>query len=533
MTRDNHIIRRQALEVKITSGENVAAVHDRVRNIYMDKVIPSLDTLFSGLSDDEVILRINNLQLDLGTIEADKLEEQFTEKTLRALRESLEKKLQFDITDQDMQLVRRQGSFADAFFYFLELGQLPWWCEIKDLGILEKEISDQSANYVPLKNKLAGIIANQPESVRRLSFQFSDEFLEFVTQLYLPSFKPVELLKEMRHFLVTTTNTDPVYLRDLFWQIICKHIILSPERLHAVVIKGLLHIACEKHNLSRTELNRLVGLCEESAFPHLHSVFSDSGENTTEMVKEKTAADSSQHTAAAEENAYKPAKDDSDSKAKPGGIPTVAGQKDGQTNKGNRDLQEKLHYAGKNGPAADTNDQQRDDGNHAAGVIIYPGLAGLVILHPFLSSFFAGLKLTDGKKFLDEDALYKAVALLGYMATGEIEVQEQRLVIPKLFCGMDLSAPVKKNVLIGDSERDEADKLLNAVIAHWTALKNTSASGLRDTFLKREGKLSRTDNGWQLEIERKTWDILLSRLPWGFSMIKFPWMNDLIFVNWG
>ena len=561
LNRHNHIIQRQAIEVKLASGENVAAVHDRIRNIYMEKIIPTLDTLFSGLTNDEMILRINSLHLDLGVIEIDKLEEQFAEKTRHALRESLEKKLQFDIAEQDMELVQRHSSFADAFFYFLESGQLPWWCEIKDLAILEKEITSQPGDHASLKNKLAVIFANKPASVKRLSFQFSDSFLQFITQLYLPSFKPVELLKEMKSFLLVTTGADPVYLPDLFWQIVYKHLIPSSHRIHAAVIKGLVHIACEKYNLSRAGFLHSVIRCDANVFPYLHSFFSSQDEMAVVTPDNKNLNNNNQCTTKGEKSESKEIKDDGNdettkdsSKAVTEGLPgkeskdmaqstgindkitgkSGAGQQEDKADKNeNRDFQELRNKAGENDRRTNAGIQKEDVKKQPGSTMVYPELVGLVILHPFLSSFFAGLALIDGKKFLDDEALYKAIGLLGYMATGEMEVQEQRLVIPKLLCGMDLSAPVKRDVLITAEERHEADKLLNAVITHWTALKNTSRDGLRDTFLKREGKLCRTDNGWQLEVERKTWDILLSRLPWGFSMIKFPWMKELVFVNWG
>ncbi len=164
---------------------------------------------------------------------------------------------------------------------------------------------------------------------------------------------------------------------------------------------------------------------------------------------------------------------------------------------------------------------------------IYSELAGLVILHPFLVNFLEGLKLISGKSFIDQAALHKSVYLLGNLCTGEFDLQEQRLVIPKLLCGMELNAVIKKPVVINEEEQIESEKLLTTVISYWSALKSTTPEGLRNTFLKREGKLSRNNNAWQLDVEKKPWDILLGKLPWGFSIIQLPWMDDLLFVNWG
>jgi hypothetical protein len=63
-------------------------------------------------------------------------------------------------------------------------------------------------------------------------------------------------------------------------------------------------------------------------------------------------------------------------------------------------------------------------------------------------------------------------------------------------------------------------------------LKNTSVNGLRETFLKRDGILSRQENNWRLQVEQKTLDVLLDSIPWGFSTISLPWNGYLIFVEW-
>ena len=75
--------------------------------------------------------------------------------------------------------------------------------------------------------------------------------------------------------------------------------------------------------------------------------------------------------------------------------------------------------------------------------------------------------------------------------------------------------------------------LLSAVVGHWDALKNTGQEGLRETYIKRPGKISRRNDGdWLLQVESKSYDILLDRLPWGISMVRLPWMARMLRVEW-
>ena len=74
--------------------------------------------------------------------------------------------------------------------------------------------------------------------------------------------------------------------------------------------------------------------------------------------------------------------------------------------------------------------------------------------------------------------------------------------------------------------------MLNAAIDNWTALGNISSLGLREGFIKREGKLHQQKEGWLLQIESSTIDILLDKISWNMSIVKFPWLKKIIWVEW-
>ena len=81
-------------------------------------------------------------------------------------------------------------------------------------------------------------------------------------------------------------------------------------------------------------------------------------------------------------------------------------------------------------------------------------------------------------------------------------------------------------------------ELLQAVIAHWKAVGHTSVAGLRESFLQREGRLTRdkTPAGdpprWRLRVQTRGFDVLLDRLPWSFQTIRLPWMQGALHVEW-
>jgi len=159
---------------------------------------------------------------------------------------------------------------------------------------------------------------------------------------------------------------------------------------------------------------------------------------------------------------------------------------------------------------------------------IYINCAGIVLLHPFLSRFFETLGISADEQLLQPD---RALCLLHFLATGQLIAPEYELMLPKILCNVPLERPVE-SVTLTATEQEEAAALLQAVINHWEALRNTSADGLRGTFLHRPGKISLRDNDWLLQVESTTCDILLEQLPWGFSIIRLPWMDRKLWVEW-
>lgn len=158
--------------------------------------------------------------------------------------------------------------------------------------------------------------------------------------------------------------------------------------------------------------------------------------------------------------------------------------------------------------------------------------AGAVLLAQFLRPFFQKLNLLDGIAWKSKAAQYKGVQLIRFLCTGEQYTPEYSLVLEKLLCGIPIDEPVPLDASLQQDELDEAQVLLQAIIEHWQALRNTSVDGLRNSFLMRDGSLSRNDAHWLLQVERKTMDVLLEKLPWGYTTITLPWNNYLIYVEW-
>lgn len=156
-------------------------------------------------------------------------------------------------------------------------------------------------------------------------------------------------------------------------------------------------------------------------------------------------------------------------------------------------------------------------------------LGGLILLHPFLPRFF------ESTGVLEEERLERprAAALLHLLAAGDEEPFEHELGFIKILLGLRPGAPLPiAGGLLRETDREEAEALLQAVIGHWNVLKNTSPEGLRHTFLQRRGLLREKEDGYHLQLEPESFDVLLGFLPWGIGTVKLPWMKKPIFTDW-
>ena len=164
--------------------------------------------------------------------------------------------------------------------------------------------------------------------------------------------------------------------------------------------------------------------------------------------------------------------------------------------------------------------------------LYYSKSAGVVIFHPFLLRFFDSNRLLADSSFRSDRDRAVAVHLLHFLATGTEGPEEHETHLYKLLCGYPLAAPLIRDLTIGPEERAESERLIHAVVDHWKKLRRTSADGLREGFLRREGKLSRDAAGWHLTVEQRHIDVLLDYLPWQVSVIRLPWMPEPLWVDW-
>jgi hypothetical protein len=495
-----HIIHKQTIDIRFADFNSAHSWDAAKQAETVEALRTCIEICLEDYDFTKDYLTIDKLELDLGVFSTDQLMNKMPERFHRELQKILSSyhanpndftagKMAKDVsptniwsaTIADSTNVRPivKNSEVTAFLFFLQHGYLPWWYSNEPAWNREwiKELTEE--NWIELLNFLTvhqeTEVHNEP-ALTRLVSQFNDEFLSVL----LKGLKVKEPVDKARNWIKNFHQAFKKSLlsfnvtRQLFWEkwiryALGKSAVPELETFFVLVKEPLLITDI----LSEIKGNS-AWLSSVPEFWRKELISLTRGEHVPEI---NVSNDS---------------------------IGNAKCEKFKKSDKASEDKED---------------------------FILIPD-AGLVLLHPFLPRFFEYCTWIKENDFLSDEARYRAVNALHYLSAGDEEVPEYVLMLPKLLCGLSLEWPLEMVSPLTDEERAACEELLVQVIGHWSVLRNSSPVALRETFLRRQGKLFLTDKGCRLEVQRKTEDILVDRLPWGFSMIKYSWMPQILSVSW-
>lgn len=500
-----HRIRRQILELDLPREQGAHALQQRASRVFQEQVLPELDKLFSRIAPADRIVRLDRLEVDLGDIGESGWERRFVEQCLEKIaRQVADAAFEVGEAGQQPETLTPAENALRVIAFFLETGTLPWYAKGLTLKELEETLNAQPIEDPTLFSRwLLPLLQRDERAVQRLVQQFSAVFSEKILAAVLGLdeawvSRAVQIRQQQMGRVLNRSE------RAVLYQILLR---CGGPALQQLPPEPAVLARFFEEEMPQPVVRKRA---QEPA---------PSGKNTVRNPR----PDEAEFTSSASANDSEPAG---------GAVPRPA----------RREAQPDEQIVSKRPPSFPEVPQAASKKTAAA---IAEGMAvesaGLVLFAPYLSAFFAhlGLQLAplslEGDLFLDASSPHaRAVHLLHYLATGEEQPEEQRLVFPKILCGIPLEMPVPQDLTLSETEKAEAENLLEAVVRNWPALKNTSTEGLRNGFVRRNGLLRWQEDrqAWVLQVERLAHDILLDRLPWTISVVRLPWMTGMIQVEW-
>lgn len=524
-----HIIHRQVFDLYLQSHAVEIELTGRLKDAFYS-ALPRVEAIFSLYDEPDRIIRIDKISLDLGVFTPEKINDLFSSRLCEALSKALKDSIHIskgnktlkDFSDETIpeknEPVEWSNSFSNrtfadpvmdkieyysekeaishAFIYFLANGVFPWWMGEHAGENQETTFSSlMEQPSAPFSETVRRFLAEDNNALTRLLYQFSEPFIEKMLLLFKQEANQevlhlYEMIKKYHFFRNKQVVRQEAMIYQDNW--LSFKILLTNDVTEAVKMLTQ-HLAQLVRN-DNTSVETIS--CTLKTDPWLAG---------RQEILEKLSV-----------------------------VVLTANAKQLSETSGFTEVNSNVVYIEK--VSKDMLPVEGDKGlvpDEPIDKFLYVSYAGLVILHPFLPQFFSGLGLLDDKKrFMNEGSKIKAVHLLAFLASGEINNSEADLPFCKFLCGMPVNTAIIKNISIHDNEVKACRELLQAVIGHWTALKNTSPGGLREAFLQRKGKLDFREGDPVLFVEGKAHDVLLKKLPWGISFIHLPWIDKPLTTMW-
>lgn len=476
----------------------------RVAEHHRNIIMPGIEACFDAVPETDEHLVIDSIDIDLGVFTHESFVKEGRERLMRLLGEHLQECRRKAIAArgersaaQDEALLPAPAervfsgemAVAEALLYFLKTGVLPWW------------FTGTEELFTPsvLTGDLLQLLHDNNDAMTRAAKHFSDEMMLALAAFAVKNIDAVK--QEWAAFAEIAKQFPSVFpvFRQRYWTARLRE---KKEVLGKETIINLFTPFDQKF------ITGVYVVCaEQSAGKHinLYCPF------LKQIIDEERIL--------RREEKIRPVNDNN-----------ITGE--------HREAigEQQLENTSSTYQMARTDEQNSTEAPHhkkpEPGEAIYVHAAGIILLHPFLAELFTGTGLWRENRWASQASPFKAVQLLSFLSYGSEEVPEYKLTFHKILTGMDAATPLPPEAPLLPEETATCTELLEAVLRHWTALRNTGVDGLREGFLLRNGKVQHTKNSLQLDVERLAQDVLLARLPWGYSTVKLPWLEPLLTVSW-
>lgn len=178
-----HIINQLSIELSVSSEAEAFGLRKDLNEVLQNEIMAIIDELCTQYSDAEETLKIERLEIDLGTILSDNFKKNWIENFKQSFENQLYKANIFP--NKSFKKINKVQSDFELLTNFLKTGQLDWWVMTEDINLNQifEEIIQNQAYFLKdflIKN------AQKTYIVQRILFQFPEELiLQFLENIQI------------------------------------------------------------------------------------------------------------------------------------------------------------------------------------------------------------------------------------------------------------------------------------------------------------------------------------------------------------
>jgi hypothetical protein len=567
---NKHSINKVFLEVNTNSKKQAYYLKDNIDVFIKTELFPLLENYFDTLDKKNPThsIQIEKLDFDLSVhpdLDFDLIKLEVINRFKTQIEQQIEKG--FSSTDE-YTLINNEEKQANGFFFFLETGTTPWWSHSKNTSSINFNAAFQeTVNDTRFSYKISNALSN-PIVRSRFIKQFTDEQIfmilkkGFVSTSYLDEKKQIILQKIKDNIQGNISNSKlTLNQRNLVWEITLltlldkndseiikqKLMYLISSLIKSDIKNSVQNVPEQINELTKNKsvfdivsnLANIVLILESILKDKLPKIKKPIPENLKDFYK--SDKESNQNNASNIKSSIdnKPLESDPKKLKKIEGnlkdtlkssienIPIIFVNKKSENNKEEYVNDDKEI---KELEILDVLQFQNEEKTTNVSSNYYIDNAGLLLIHPFLKQLFENCKLLNKDNTISDPEV--AAYLLHYIATKREQDYENTMLLEKFLCNIPINQSINRNILLPEEFKNHGNEMLQAILGHWPAMKNSSIDLLRNEYLQRPGKLILSEENPKIIVERKIQDILLDKITWNLSVIKLAWKNKIIFVEW-
>ena len=488
--KQDHIIQKVFVEITVNNKEKAYRIKDDINSFLSIDVFPEIEKYINDLEWKLAgqTLQIPRMELNL-EVKNSSLNTELKDKIAQLFKEELSETAQRSETSKqetennsEAFWIENQEKMVQTFIYFLENGYMPWWnSDKKSIGFLETQTFDTLISAANFSKNIISVLFKQHVQDRIIN-QLSDEQIAQLCMAILENKElKINLKADIIHNISKLNYPDRIILWQLVLSMLSEYFRSSSSNLQEYLLQQILKAkpagfskAKDLHQNWKTVVEIFPFIQENEIFESIQSI------QTIESSK-KNIPDHDENPRTPEE---------------------ISNQDN----------------------AAIHDDAIANEGQYIRN-------AGLILIHPFMKTFFEHCELFDPEtqRLIDPEL---CAHLLHYIATGTTNAPEYDMAFEKFLCNIPMNQTINRHIKLSRRHKTQAKNVIESVQHNWNPMKNSSAALLQNEFFQRSGKLVVTDHDYTLTVERKTQDILLEKLAWGIGLVKLPWKEKFMFVNW-
>jgi len=489
--KPDHIIQKVIVEINTGNKEKAHHIKNDINRFLSLEVFPEIEKYMTALEQQLAgdIIQIPRLELDLdaksSTLNAELKDKitQFFQKRLAEMTKAAETSDQKIEKGSEAYLVRNQEKWVQTFIYFLENGSMPWWnSEKKNIPFLESTAFEDLLSASSFQKSLISVLPKKQVKNRMINQLTDVQIAQLCLKILEKRELKINLETDIIHHISKLSQTDRIIVWRLVLDVLSEYLTTSNSNFREYLLQKVSTARLAGLSTVKDNSKKWKTIVEIFPFITEHDIV-ESVEIIKNHSKEKqespkTSEETIQKENIKEINSLSPTEKE-------------LNQKDGQ----------------------------------------YIQNAGLILIHPFIKTFFEHCDLLDPKtqKLTDPE---RCAHLLHYIATGKTNAAEYDMIFEKFLCNIPMNQTINRHIKLSRKHKTQAKNVIESVQHNWAPMKKSSAALLQNEFFQRSGKLVIADHEYTLTVERKTQDILLEKLAWGIGLVKLPWKKKFMFVNW-